>query len=453
MSDQTRRLTQFVSGLKYEDIPARVRTKALHLIIDQLGIQIGCSEMPWAKHVRAVYSRPGGTAEATVVRYGDRLPLGATAFINSCFGHSFEYDDANSISHGHAGAEILPALLAVAEREHVSGRELLTTLVGVYELRGRIGWALVPDMAVLGGPQFSTTCGPFAAAAGVARLLKMDADALHNAVAIAGCFSGGLAQYDHGGGSAKRIFTAIATENGIKAALMAREGITGPEEIFEGPHGLLAIYSREQRPQLLNAELGSRWIIENTAFKPYCCCAVIHTAIDGMRKLVADHALTADSIAAVDVGYAGASYRHAAITDPKDLLGMQFSTSYSLALAALGRGNTPRSYTEAALKDAAVRTFAAKVQVHKDDELAKYYEGHRPARVKARTTSGAEFETLIMDAKGTKALPFTDADVDEKFSSQVADVVGKERCAALLATLHDLESVKDIAELMPKFVV
>src|SRR3954465_4943636 len=99
MSDETRQLTKFVSGLQYEQIPPRVRTKALHLIIDQLGIQIGCSDMPWAKHIRAVFSRPGGAAEATVVRYGDRLPLGAAAFINSTFGHSFEYDDANSISH------------------------------------------------------------------------------------------------------------------------------------------------------------------------------------------------------------------------------------------------------------------------------------------------------------------------------------------------------------------
>ena len=435
MADETRQLAKFVAELGYEQIPMRVRTRAVHLLIDQLGVQIGCSEMPWAKQIREVYRRGGGKPEATVIRYGDRLPADAAAFINSTFGHSFEYDDANALSHGHAGAEILPALIAMAEREHVSGKELLTTFVAAYELRGRLGWALAPDLNVRGGPQYSVTCGPFAAAAGVARLLKMDVEGIRHAVAIAGCFSGGLAQYDHGGGSAKRIFTAIAADNGIQAALMARQGITGPEEILEGVHGLLRIYSEDHKPHLLVAELGQKWTIEHAVFKPYCCCAVIHPAIDGMRKLVADHGLTA------------------AITAPRDLLGMQFSTGYSLALTVLKERNTPREYTEAALVDPAVRAFAAKVKVQKDDSLAQYYEGHRPARVRARTKSGAVHETLVMDAKGTAGVPFSEEDVDGKFRSQAADVVGAASCEKLLQALHNIESVDDVAMLMPMFVV
>src|SRR5262249_38688656 len=157
-----------------------------------------------------------------------------------------EYDDANPLTHGHAGAEIIPALVAVSEHKHVSGRELLTTFIAAYEVRGRLGWALSPDLAKQGGPQYSSTCGPFAAAAGVARLLKMDVEGIRNAMAIAGCFSGGLAQYDEGGGSAKRIFAAISASNGVRAAQMAQSGISGPEGILEGGHGLLHIYAKEQ---------------------------------------------------------------------------------------------------------------------------------------------------------------------------------------------------------------
>ncbi len=453
MADETRQLAKFLAELTYEQIPARVRTRAIHLMIDQLGVQIGCSEMPWAKNIRTVYSRSGGKPEATVVRYGDRLPVDAAAFINSTFGHSFEYDDANTLSHGHAGAEILPALIAIAERDHISGKELLTTFVAAYELRGRLGWALAPDLNVRGGPQYSVTCGPFAAAAGVARLLQMDVEGIRHAIAIAGCFSGGLAQYDHGGGSCKRIFTAISADSGIQAALMAREGITGPDEILEGAHGLLNIYSENHKPHLLAAELGQKWTIEQSVFKPYCCCAVIHPAIDGMRKLVVEHGLTADNIESVDVGYTGASYEHAAITLPKDLLGMQFSTGYSLALTVLKERNTPKQYTEAALADPAVRALAAKVKVHKDDSLAQYYEGHRPARVKVRTGSGAVHETLIIDAKGTAAVPFSKEDVDEKFRSQAVDVIGAAGCDKALQALHNVESLADMATLMPLFVV
>jgi 2-methylcitrate dehydratase PrpD len=453
MADETRQLAQFVANLTYEQIPQRVRVRAIQLLTDQLGVQVGCSEMPWAKQIRNVYRRTRGKPESTVIRYGDRLPADATAFINSAFGHSFEYDDANALTHGHTGAELIPALMAIAEREHISGKELLTTFVAAYEVRGRIGWALSPDLATRGGPQYSVTCGPFGAAAGVARLLKMDADGIRHAMAIAGCYAGGLAQYDHGGGSCKRIFTAIATDNGMRAAFLAQGGITGPEEILEGPHGLLKIYSEDQRPQLLVAELGQRWTIDNATFKPYCCCAVIHPAIDGMRKLVVDHGLRADDIESVEVSYAAASYQHAAITDPKDLLGMQFSTAYSLALTVLKERNTPKQYTLAALKDPAVRAFATKVSIQRDDSLGQYYETHRPARVKARTRSGVVHETLIMDAKGTAAVPFSSDDVDEKFRSQVAEVVGAERCEALLRALHEIDTLDDVADLLPLLVL
>jgi 2-methylcitrate dehydratase PrpD len=132
---------------------------------------------------------------------------------------------------------------------------------------------------------------------------------------------------------------------------------------------------------------------------------------------------------------------------------MQFSTAYSLALTVMKGRNTPKEYTVAALADPALRAFASKVTIQKDDSLAQYYENHRPARVTARTRSGAVHEALIMDAKGTAAVPFSSEDVDQKFRSQAADVVGTERCEALLQALHNIDSLDDVANLLPMLVV
>jgi len=267
LADETRQLAEFAAGFTYEQIPADVRTRAVDILIDQLGVEIGCSQLPWAKQVREVYRQIGGVPEATVVRYGDRLPIASAAFINSTFGHSFEYDDANPLIHGHPGAELVPSLMAIAEREHCSGREFLTTFVASYEVRGRIGWAVSPDLLDQGGPQYSTTCGPFGVAAGAARLLGLGADGIRNALGIAGCYSGGLMQYDHGGGSAKRIFAAIPARSGVEAALLTQAGMTGPEGILEGKRGLLRIYPTQFRPERLTAELGTKWTILHVLFK------------------------------------------------------------------------------------------------------------------------------------------------------------------------------------------
>ncbi|MBI4191494.1 MAG: MmgE/PrpD family protein [Betaproteobacteria bacterium] len=453
MSDETRELAKFAAALIYEQIPSHVRARAVDILVDQIGCEIGCSELPWAKQVRDTYCRTGGTPEATVVRYGDRLPVGSAALINSTFGHSFEFDDGNPQFLGHPGAELIPSLVAVGEREHISGRDFLTAFVAAYEVRGRIGSAIVKDLCQRGGPQFSTTCGPFGVATGVARMLGLGAEGIRNALGIAGTFSGGLMQYDQGGGSVKRIFSAVAASGGIQSARLAQGGLTGPEGILEGARGLLRIYSSTYRPDLLLAQFGKKWMFDTVYFKPYCCVGIIAGAIDGLSKLITANDLKPDDIASIEVGYPTGFHNHAAITAPHDLLGMQFSTSYSLALTLLKGGNTPREYTMEALADPAVRDVASRVSVQEDASLSKQYEGRMPARVKVRMKSGDSREELVIDAKGSPGAPLSSGDIDAKFRSQVVDAFGTDRCEKLLRVLRAIEALDDMAKLPPMLVI
>ena len=453
MADETRALARFASALTYEQIPRPVRLRALDLLIDQIGCEIGCSELPWAKQVRQTYSRAGGAAEATVVRYGERLPVAVAALINSTFGHSFEYDDGNPQFLGHPGSELIPSLMAIAERDHVSGREFLTAFIAAYEVRGRIGWAIVDDVCKRGGPQFSTTCGPFGVAAGVARLLGLDAEGIRNALGIAGAYSGGLMQYGQGGGSVKRIYSAIAASSGIQSAHLARAGITGPEGILEGARGLLRIYASAFLPERLVADCGKKWMLETAYFKPYCCVGIIAGAIDGLSKLAATHKLKADAIESVTVGYPTGFHEHAAISAPRDLLGMQFSTSYALALAILKGRNTPREYTMEALADADLRAFASRVRIVEDTGLSTKYPGRMPARVTVRTKAGAAFEQLVVDARGSPGAPLSSGEIAAKFRSQVAHALGAEGCEKLLQVLRGIDELDDVAKLPAMLVV
>ncbi len=447
MADETLALAQFAAALTYEQIPVHVRSRAIDILVDQIGCQIGCSHLPWAQKVRAAYGKPGGAPEATVVRYGERLPVMPAALINSTFGHSFEYDDGNPQFLGHPGAELIPSLMAVAERDHASGRDFLTALIAAYEVRGRIGSAVIDDLCKRGGPQFSTTCGPFGVAVGVGRLLGLGAGGIRHALGIAGTFSGGLMQYDHGGGSVKRIFSGVAASGGIQAAVLAQAGISGPEGILEGERGLLRIYSSAYRIDRLNAALGTKWMLETVYFKPYSCVGIIAGAIDGLSELILAHHLDQDNIASVTVGYPSGFHDHAAITAPADLLGMQFSTAHSLALTLLKGGNTPREYTMEALLDPAVAAFARRVQIKEDTALNNIPESRMPARVAVETASGERHEALVLHPKGSPGRPYTSTDVDDKFRAQVKSVLGADRCEQVLDTLRAVADIEDMASI------
>ncbi len=452
MVGETRQLAAFADDLTLEAVPDEFRGIAIDLLVDQLGIQIGCSHLPWARAVFDTYKRAGGLGEATVVRYGDKLPIVSAAFINSVFGHSFEYDDANPLIHGHIGGELIPPLLALSERDHRPGRDFLNALITGYEVRGRIGWAVSPTMLERGGPQYSTTCGPFGVAAAVGKLLGFGVEGIHNALAIAGTFSGGLMQYDQGGGSVKRLFTAVAASGGLQAAMLASEGITGPEGILEGARGLLKIYPESYNPERLTSDLGQMWTLQHVLFKPYCCCAIIHPAIDAVKSLMSTQAITPDDIEALEVGYPKGSHHHAAITDPKDILGMQFSTAFSLASTVLTGKNTPGAYTMEAIANPEMRAMAARVTLTNEKALDELFQGHMPARVTITTKNGAKHDELVVDAKGSPAKRLTSDEIDEKFRSMVVDVLGRERTDEIIAMLRNVVDVPDMAAIPRMFI-
>jgi len=452
MAEETRKLVNFAANLRYEHIPPHVCALGVDLLVNTVGCAVGGSHLPWAKQVLEAYSQPGGQQEATVVRYGMRLPVTATTFINSTFAHGFEYDDGTPPYHGHPGSESIPAFMAIGELKHTSGKELLAAIVAAYEVRGRIGWAVSPTMSQHGAPHYSSACAPFAVAIGAGRLLGLDEEGLHAAIGISGSFSGGLMQYDQGGGEVKRMMCAIGASAGVQSALLAKAGMGGVEGILEGRRGLLRMYSRQFEPERLVAEFGKLWTIEKALFKAYSCCGIIHSAIDAMRNLVTKYRIKASDIASVEVGYPTGLHHHAAITRPRDIAGMQFSTSYTLALTVLKGSNTPQDYSMEAISDPVIQEFADRVRVVEDLQLTRSVEGTFPARVKVRLRSGQEWEDVVVEAKGSGSHPLTAAEIDEKFQSQVEPVLGPRRSRELLTSLRHVADLNDVAKLAPMLV-
>jgi 2-methylcitrate dehydratase PrpD len=193
------------------------------------------------------------------------------------------------------------------------------------------------------------------------------------------------------------------------------------------------------------------WTLESIYFKPYCCVGTIHPAIDAVRGVISKQRLRPDDIAAIDVSYPPGLHEHVGIAQPHDLLGMQFSTAFALAIAVIKGRNTPREYTTETLHDAAVREFAARVRVMQDAALDQTLGGQFAARIRVHTHDGRCYEHAGDAKTGANAL-LSSAELDNKFRAQVADVVGAARCDQLLSVLRNLDSVDDMAQLPPMLV-
>jgi len=241
------RLANFVSALRYEDLPPQVVARAKSALLDTLGAGLaGCRTSEVARVIASVRDcGRGGTATiwGTDVRSG----VTGAALINGTMAHSRELDDYGGC--GHSGAVVVPAALAAGEHEAVSGRTLLTALVAGYDLAARVTEAAGgyrPHNAR--GWHSTGTCGSFGAAAAAAKCLGLDAAGTAAALGIAGSYTGGLWAFIVDGAMTKRLHPGKAAENGVFAAHLARHGFTGPAEILDAEWGASVRRSRSWTP-------------------------------------------------------------------------------------------------------------------------------------------------------------------------------------------------------------
>ena len=174
----------------------------------------------------------GGRQESTVINYGLRTSAEDAAFVNACFGHGTMGDDTDSVCHAHFGSIIIPAALALGEREGITGRELIKAVVVGYEVSSRIG-AAAPLAEARGfhpGPIF----GPFGVAACTGVIVGFNENQILDAIGIAGSHASGLMEYSRSGGTVNRLHSSIAAYGGMRAAFLTQRGVKGPPTILEG---------------------------------------------------------------------------------------------------------------------------------------------------------------------------------------------------------------------------
>jgi 2-methylcitrate dehydratase PrpD len=411
-------LAQNITALDATRLPPAVRRKCEELLIDVVGLAVTARNEGYVKSMLAACDDDG---PCTAIGHTRTLSAAAAALVNGTAIHGEDFDDTFEGGPVHAGAVIVPAVLAACERHGSHNLRdgkaaLLGIAVGV-ETMCRLS-LVAPTRTHKAGFHPTAVFGTMGAAAGVGAALGLSPRQLVDALGNAGSMAGGIIEYLAEGASTKRLHAGWAAQSGMRAALLGRAGLFGPRTVFEGNHGFFHAFAHTTAGDyaVLTENFGTRWVTETLAFKPYPCGTMTHPYIDCARRL--GRRVKADDVVEMicDVGE-GTVHRLweplAAKQRPANGYAGKFSTPYCIA-AGFIRGNVGLSdFSDAAVRDPAVLALAAKVRYRIDPQnpYPKNFTGH----IRATLRDGAVFEERQPHMRGGAHEPLTRADIEDKF--------------------------------------
>lgn len=404
----TTTVSQVAATLRFEDISSEVIAKAKVLIADTLSVAWAGRDAAGSAEVAKLAAADGGAAEATVWATGKRLPITSAAFVNTFHAAALDYDSLNGSTH--ADLVVLPAAFAVAERQKASGRDFLTAYILGAELLVRLGRA---TEGASKGWSATSVYGGFAAAIASARLLGLDAIGIGNALGLCLGQAAGSQQANVEQVLLKRLQPALATRAGVFSALLAKVGISGPTEAFEGRFGFRNLYLPFDAEKLLDG-FGETFIFNETGLKKYPVCACSHAPMEALLQLVDQHDLTPDQIDTVE---ATISPFMARLVDNPDTAGAdpqvlaQFSLRYALASILQRRRLGLEEITPEAVHEPEIARLSQRVTILVDDERTGSYG---PATVSLRLKDGRTLVQTIDTLPGSHDMPLSQAQIDRK---------------------------------------
>jgi 2-methylcitrate dehydratase PrpD len=453
----TAQLAAFVAGLRFEEIPAPVLEHVKLALVDLVGCALYGSTLPWTQLAhRYVMSEQAVAASGL---WGTSLRTSPTlaALANGTAAHAAEIDDLHKASFHHPSAAVVPAALAVADAlatlgeapRTITGAELLTAMVAGYEVSTRVGAALGQGHFTAGyHPQ--GTVGVFGAAAAAARLRGLDAARTVHALGIAGTQASGLMAAQEGA-MVKRMHAGLAGQTGVRAVSLAAEGFTGITDVFEASFGglLSTLGTPASEAAKLTAGLGTVWHAGEIEFKRHAACAAIHSTLDVLEDLMAQHAIGADDVASVRVECTTHAFLHCGFPyRPQGVTAAQMSFQYCVAAMLTFGAVSIDQFADDLLADPGLLALAARVetvpQTRFDDRGS---DGRHSVRVDIRTRSGQSLSGERSNRRGGVEDPVPPTSVVDKYRRLAMHVLDDAAAQALLDLVVHLERCDDVRAL------
>ena len=406
----TERLADWLLAEQEHEMSSALLAQAQYYLLDWLGSALaGRNTDPGKALIRYARTQPD---DVCPLIGGDGSGCAETAaLVNGGLGHIVEMDDLDRASVTHPATVIMPAALAIAERQGSSGRELLQAIVAGYEVGIRIG-------ASVGRRHYfhfhnTATCGIFGAAAAAGWLLDLSREQFVWALGNAGTMAAGLWQFNADGAMSKHLHAGMAAANGIRAADLATHGFTGARHILEGERGFFAGLAASADPEVVVAGLGNGYKIGGVSIKPHASCRHTHPAIDAALRV--RQQLDGRSIVAVGIDSYQAALDLCDNADPQSSYAAKFSLQYCVVAALIDGQVGLGGFSATAIQRPEVRTLLPRTQVRASPDLNKLYPIQWPARVRVDLDDGEIIEVEVLEPKGDPGNALDASELESKF--------------------------------------
>jgi len=409
------RLADQAAALKPENLPTSVRTRVTQLLIDVVGL---CVAARHTDYVQSVIRAVDAGGSCTAWGHAGGYSAENAALINGTAAHGEDFDDTFEGGPIHAGAVIVPAVLAAAEQRGLDGAAVMKGIAVGVEIMCRM--SLVTPQAMHKACFHPTAvCGGPAAAVAVGAAIGLNAEAIARAMGTAGSLASGIIEYLADGSWTKRMHAGAAAQAGLRAAFLAEAGFFGPHTVLEGRHGFFQAFGPSRKPDFshLLDDLGTRWVTDTVAFKPYACGTMTQPYVDCAIELARDGVKADDIVSMVcDVGE-GTVHR---LWEPLPLkqnppngYAGKFSTPYCIAVGFIDGDAGLGQFTDERTQDPAARALAGKVSfvVDPDNPYPNQFTGH----IRATLKDGRVIEKRRANMRGGAHDPLSQADILAKF--------------------------------------
>lgn len=388
------------------------REQLRRLVLDCLGVSRIGATLSWTQSLIDWAGRFNRSGSAPVTGTKLMVAPSIAALINGTAAHGYELDDTHDASMSHPGAVVIPAALAIAAERRSSAEDTAAAIACGYEAMARIGMAADAGEVIHRGFHPTALFGSFGAAAAACRLLGLNEHGLACAWGHALSLAGGSMQFsdEPEGTTVKRLHAGYAAQNGILAAEFAARGIGAPASSLDGKYGFFALFSRNPRLSELEIPSEGPLQIHVVSFKPYSCCRLFHSLIDGLREVSDDFSLKPDDILRIDVRGPSVIFEQHMLRRPTSVMAAQYSLPFVVGATLAYGSNNFASYREDKLLDPAILALADRVEGEADAEIEAHYPAQMGTSVEITMADGVRRRAKVMNSRGTAANPLsTDA--------------------------------------------
>lgn len=439
MSEVTRTLARHVVQSKFEHLPQNVVHEARRALLHWIGCALGGCRDETVRCALAAYIEHSGNPQATVIGRSERVDIVLASLLNAMSADVLGFSDTHLKTVLHPGGVVGPAVLALAEREKVSGADFLHAFALGIEVACRVGLG-VYEWHYGRGWHITGTVGTFGAAAAAGKLLGLDEERMTAALGIAATQAAGLRE---GFGSmCKSLNPGRAAQNGLTAALLAAQGFTSTPTGIEGRRGFAHVLGDAPDLEAIVEGLGSRYELLANTYKPFPCGIVIHPLIDGCITLATRQDIRSADIAQIELRVNPLVVELTSRTSPESASEAKLSAQHSAAAALVRRRITEREYAPECFHDIDIVRLRSAVTLI-PDAAVKEDEAH----VALRLADGQTLAYHVEHAAGSEARPMSDSEMEMKVRGLAEPVLPTDRIERLIEAAWRITESDDAAVL------